>query len=704
MPSLHKEAKYQHYIKAAQPDPDWKTGKKFVLIESMEELEAALSLSIKALAVDTETHSLSYDPGKIAGFSFAHSDQPNIGYYAPINHTGYEDNLPYQPALDRLYGKLRTTLTIYWNYLFDAAQIEAQGYDLDPAKGCRFIDAMITTWLLDTNWARVNLKWAESHFLGWERPHFTDVLGGAVSLAELNPKEVLEYAAMDAIGTITLANKLVPLVGQECKRIQQLDCAVLFPMMRWTREKIDLDIRLLNQIELETQTRVMDLESQIFALAGEKFDIASPTVARRIFLKLGLNTGVSTETTRGLPEEQQVMSTAAKAIEGMDHPLPRAITEWRSATKSASTYTGPLRQSVINGNNRFSYKPTVAATGRFSGGDSDRNPYFSGVSPHNLTKPHALNYYVMDEDPLDDPPDVEVLGYRLKAVSRDKEIRRTEDSRYRETTEGFDPHLNIRRAFYAPEGFVWVSADYAGEEMRLAANLSGDRALITAYLNNEDVHSKTCLALFGKINRDLRKIAKVFNFAVIYGASEWGLSHQLGMSVEECRDLLEKFWKAYPGLHGFIRDSRAIAQRRGTITTWMGRPRRLRYWYAQEGIRNQNAGDRRAFNSIVQGSGAEILKVGLCRIHREIYGDYHNRGLMRWRSTVHDEVNFLVAKTHFSEITRKLLNILIFRTPEWPVPLNVGLAVGDSWGGLFDFDYSDPERFILQTEPIKEAA
>jgi DNA polymerase-1 len=686
--ALHKEGSYQHYYKSAPPNPQWRRGLRSVLVDDLDKLKRALEWKDGPMALDTEADSLVFGPEEMVGFSFSHFAAPATGFYVPIRHRS-GPCLPPREALDLLVGKMKQSPIAYWNYLFDMRMLEHAGYCLDPRLGYRYVDVMVATWLLDTNWKRNGLKWAETHFLGWDAPKFEEVLGKRAKFGDLDASDpqVLEYPCLDAMGTAQLGVKLLPIVKKEQPTILRLDNQVLYPLAQWMSEQIEIDVRLLGRIETDVTQHKLQLESEIYAAAGGPFNIGSSQQLIRVFEKLGIHTGSFTEKTKDLEDEsERVMSTGKKALEGVEHPFAAKVVEYRSIDRSITGYVRPLREAVQRDTRRFSYKPCNAPTGRFAGGDESKNPYFASVSIHNIPKPKSQYYYLLEHGDTATRPDAEVLGHRFLRVPKD---RSATDPLYSHEVEGMKPEMNLRRAFYAPEGWWWASLDYSGEELRLAANLSGERKLIKAYLEGRDPHAETCQILFGKVNSDLRKIAKIFNFAVIYGASEYGLSFQLGRSVEECKELLNKFQKGYPQLFGYIMNLRTRAMRNGYATTFLGRPRRLRYWYAQEGFKAKNAGHRRAFNHEIQGTAAEVLKIGLLKIYEEIYRDLGPQGqdLIRWRSQVHDEVNFIIRKEAFEQVAPLLLRALQYQPSQWLVPLVVGLEVGDSWGSLFPFEY-----------------
>jgi DNA polymerase-1 len=431
--------------------------------------------------------------------------------------------------------------------------------------------------------------------------------------------DVAEYAAEDADITLQIAASLrdkVEKTGQGTL-LNGVEYPLIHVLTDMEAAGITIDTDALADISKEMETQVADAVTRIHALAGEQFNIGSPKqLGVILFEKLRLPTGKKTQT--GYSTDVSVL----ESLLGL-HPIIEEILRYRQLTKLKSTYVDALPKMVNlrTGRVHTSYNQAVAATGRLSS-----------------TDPNLQNIPI-----------------------------RTEAGR------------EIRRAFVpgSPD-FVLFSADYSQIELRLAAEISGDEGLLAAFTSGEDIHSSTAMNLFGvplsEVTPEMRRRAKTTNFGILYGISAFGLAQRLGISNADAKDLIDVYFEKYPMINGYIAKTLAFAKRHGYVETMLGRRRYLL------DINNKNRNvrmfaERMAINAPIQGSAADMIKVAMINIHREM----KRRTLVsRMLLQVHDELVFEAHRDEVDEL-RALVIDLMTHALTTRVPIEVESGIGANW-------------------------
>lgn len=266
--------------------------------------------------------------------------------------------------------------------------------------------------------------------------------------------------------------------------------------------------------------------------------------------------------------------------------------------------------------------------------------------------------------------------------------------------EGADQHLNIRSAMlpFDDDDYI-LSLDYSGQELKAAAMLSREPVWFDAFANGDDAHKQTAYAIFGKENYDKekRKLAKGLNFGIIYGMEAYSIySRGMAKTPEEAEDFYTKFKDGLPVLFNWLDSVVQEGKNNGTVYTMFGRPRRVKYWLDNDNFKFKAFGARTCKNTVVQGTGADITKTALNRVFDNVLNVPKNKTIVRFMSTVHDEVNYSVKKKYFSSVAKtinKLMTIWIDSNDRFP--FDTGLGIGLRWGELFDFDYDKKTFDIL---------
>jgi DNA polymerase-1 len=384
------------------------------------------------------------------------------------------------------------------------------------------------------------------------------------------------------------------------------------------RAGVKIDTALLSSISRDMEQQIAGLTREIHALAGGEFNINSPIQLREIlFDRLGLQKGKKTAKTRAASTAEDVLEELAA-----EHELPRKILEYRSVQKLKSTYVDalPLLVHPETGRVHTTFHQTGAATGRLSSSD-----------------PNLQNIPI-----------------------RNAEGRR------------------IRQAFVAEAGHLLLSADYSQVELRVLAHLSKDETLIDTFRRGEDVHDRTAREVFGPLSAipadEQRRVAKMINYALLYGKTAFTLAKDIGVSKGEAEAFIEAYFARYPRVRGFIDETVARARERGTVRTLLGRLRRLPDLHAKN-FQVRMEAERQARNTPVQGSAADLIKKAMI----DLQGELVRRG-MRSRLTlqIHDELLLEVPEAEAEEAER-LVKAVMEGALALDVPLVADTHLGRNW-------------------------
>jgi DNA polymerase I len=581
------------------------------------------------VALDTETTSLEAHDAELVGLSLAAS--PTEAWYLPFGHrpAGGElaapepvRNLP--PIGDFAMAPLVALLQdpdvpkAGHNVKYDWQVLRRAGVEL---AGVAF-DSMLASFVLDPGRRSHAIDTLCVEHFGRAMQTYADVVGkgkAQVPFAEVSVATAAAYCGADSAIVLSLHDYLVPAVRDI--QMQPLLTDIELPLVRvltdmeW--EGISIDREVFARLNAELGADLRRLEGEIAAVAGEALNINSPRqLAAVLFEKQQLQ--VLKRTKSGPSTDADVLEQLA----AMGHALPQLILDYRELQKLKSTYvdTLPARVNRQTGRIHTSFNQTGAATGRLSS-----------------SEPNLQNI------PIRTP--------------RGEEIRK-----------GFVPRA----------GWSFLVADYSQIELRLMAHLSGDPGFIDAFHQGGDIHRQTAALIFGvpveQVTPDMRARAKTINFATIYGQGPFALSRQLGISQEDARTFIARYFERFAGVRAFLDRQIQLAREQGYVETLFKRRR-----YIPE-IKDRNFnmrayGERNAQNSPLQGSAADLIKLAMIRIHSAI----RERGLRsRMLLQVHDELVFEVPPEEL-ETMRALVKDRMERVVELRVPLVVDIGVGPNW-------------------------
>jgi DNA polymerase-1 len=439
-------------------------------------------------------------------------------------------------------------------------------------------------------------------------------------LSRVSPQSLLNFAGERADLARQLSNRLAPLlVTDQLERVyRDLEMPLIPVLADIERAGIRIDGPALAKQSQRIEQELSRYTSQIYALAGEEFNVNSPKqLGEILFEKLKLPALKKTGKTRSA-------STAVEVLEelALTHDLPRLILEWRGLNKLKSTYIDALPQLVHpeTGRVHTCFNQAVAATGRLSSSD-----------------PNLQNIPIRAE-----------LG------------------------------REIRSAFVAAPGNVLISADYSQIELRVLAHLAGEEALAEAFQAGEDIHDRTALKVFGPDSsfskHELRRRAKIINYALLYGKTAFTLAKDIGVTKDAAQEFINAYFAGFPRVRGFIDETLARARETGVVKTMFGRRRLVPELNSRNG-QIRAAAERATVNMPIQGTAADILKVAMIDLHREIA----NRGLRaRMILTVHDELLFECPREE-AETAAAVVRERMEQAVALSVPLTVDVGIAENW-------------------------
>jgi len=572
-------------------------------------------LKQKAVCFDTETTSLNELEAELVGMSFSY--KKGLAYYIPLS----EDKGEVLQTLEifRPFFEKEDLLKIAHNLKFDYKIL--QQYNI-TVKGAMF-DTMIAHYLLNPD-GRHGMDYLSEVYLNYKPVSIETIIGkkgknqGTFRDADLRTQT--DYAAEDADITFQLYELFAPQLKIE--NLEDLFFNIEMPLMevlaKMELEGISLDEKWLAQESIDLENDLRQLESKIFEISGEEFNMNSPKqLGEILFEKMQLDPKAKkTKTGQYATSEDVLQKLSSK------HEIIKHILEYRTYQKLKSTYVDALPSQIDKSDSRVhtNFSQTTAATGRLA-----------SVNPNLQNIP----------------------------------IR---------TLRG----QQIRGAFVSGEGKKIISADYSQIELRLIAEISGEENMIKAFQDGEDIHASTAAKLFKipleEVSKTQRGQAKTVNFGIIYGQGAFALAEQTGMSRTEAKQMIEAYFETYPKLKEYMAAQVSKAREQGYVETILGRKRHLKDINSNNFVVRGHA-ERNAVNAPVQGSAADVVKLAMIKIDKELDAQNLKTKMLL---QVHDELIF-EAPADEVEAASKLIKTEMERALETQVPLLVEVGVGKNW-------------------------
>lgn len=586
----------------------------YKLVEDEEEMRALSQkfLSAKTLSLDTETTGTDAMTAELVGLSFAVEEFE--AYYIPVPPEREEAQKIvdiFKPAYEN-----PSSLKTGQNIKYDMLVLARYGVDI---KGKMF-DTMVAHYVLQPELPH-NMDALAEQYLGYSTIKIEELIGQKgkkqKNMRDLPPGDVYEYACEDADVTLRLKNALHDeLVRNDAIQLfEEVEMPLVRVLAAMELTGVRIDTETLRETSELFTLRMNKLEEEVFALAGESFNLSSPKqVGEILFDKLKIDERAKRTKTGQYVTSEEVLEKLRPRHEIVDR-----ILNYRGLKKLTSTYVDSL-PTLINpstGKIHTSFNQTVTSTGRLSS-----------------SNPNLQNIPVRGDDGKE-----------------------------------------IRKAFIPEPGCTFFSADYSQIELRIMAHLSGDKHMIEAFLEGDDIHASTAAKIYHKpiadVTRDERRKAKTANFGIIYGISVFGLAERLNVPRSEARELIDGYFATYPRVREYMDESIERARRQGYIETLLRRRRYLPDINSRNAIVRGYA-ERNAINAPIQGSAADIIKIAMVRIYNRFISENLRSTMML---QVHDELNFSVVPEE-----REIVEQIVIHEMENAYSLSVPLKADCGWG------------------------
>ena len=618
----HKGGRNPIHLTSLRKRKNARTSFKDSFLSTKRKKRIAKNAIPRPVAIDTETTSLDAMNASLVGISIAF--QAGEAVYIPVGHslTAAPEQLDLQYVLGRLKPHLENPALkkIGQNLKYDQHVFANYGIALNGIAG----DAMLASYIIESHLGH-GLDELSERWLGLETITYESLCGkGAkqIGFADVAIEQATEYAAQDADFALRLeAHLRAQMDAKQLEMYEKMELPVAQVLFEMERNGVQIDRAELARQSAELGAELMKLEQEAYAAAGQPFNLNSPKQLQEIlFDKMGIPTkGLKKTAKGGISTNEAVLEQLAP-----DYPLPKIILQNRSLAKLKSTYTDKLPEMISpkDGRVHTTYAQAVAITGRLA----SNNPNLQNIP-----------------------------------------IRTAEGRR-------------VRRAFTAPQGSVIVSADYSQIELRIMAHLSGDKTLIAAFQNGEDVHRRTAAEVFGiapeNVSSEQRRYAKTINFGLIYGMGQYGLAKSLGIDNISAKNFIDRYFARYPGVAEYMQRTKEQAAAQGFVETLFGR--RL---YLPD-IRNKNANaragaERAAINAPMQGTASDLIKRAMIDVSRWLSDDLLQSKLIM---QVHDELVLEVPEAELDLVKEKLPQIMAkVDDGMLKVPLVAEVGVGMNW-------------------------
>ncbi len=590
----------------------------YTLVDTKEKFDAFLEELKKQKTFAIDTETTSLDIINAELLGVSFSWKSGTGYYIPVFNSQSSILNELRPILENPSVK-----KVGHNIKYDYQILKQAGVHV---RGIVF-DSMIAAYLINPGSRGYSLDALAFSEFGYQMMPISHLIGEKkseqINLKDVPIEKVSHYASEDADFTWRLYKKLSKdsHLVQLKKVFENVEIPLISVLGDMEIKGVSVDDKFLSKMSKELSVRIKNAESQIYKLAGYEFNVASPKQLKEVLFD---TLKISTE---GLKKTKTGISTAASELEKMKgrHKIIDLITEFRELSKLKNTYTDALPKLINPTTKRVhtSYNQTITATGRLS----SSNPNLQNI-------PIRTN-----------------LG------------------------------AQIRKAFVAQKGYKLIAADYSQIELRIAASLSGDKIMIDAFNNGEDIHRSTASKIFNvnpkNVTSQQRRNAKVVNFGILYGLGSQGLARGTGMSVKEAKEYLDKYFNLHKQLKQFIDNTKTFARTQGYTETLLGRRRYFPELQSSHTALMAQA-ERAAINLPIQGLSADIIKLAMIEIDK-LLKEKNLEEDIRMLLQVHDELVFEVRSSTVDDAT-KLIKDIMENIYTLKVPLVVDIGIGDNWG------------------------
>ena len=629
---------------------DERTPAEYIVVDTESALDAMLSAleASEIVAFDTETTSQTAMLAELVGLSF--SNEEGKGWYVPVGHEEGQQ-LERDYVLERLRPMLESGKTglaaddkryalAAHNANYDMTVLANYGVNVERIA----FDTMIAAHLCGRTRTSIGLKPLALSLLHEDMTPIEDLIGrgrNQVTMDKVEIAKAADYAAADADMTYRLVDVFEKELEENNLRVtfDTLEMPLVPVLVKMQRDGVAIDTDALAPMSIEMGEQIDAIRQSMYDTVGHEFNLNSPkqlgdVLFNELYLPPTRKTpsGGFTTNAAALDGLKEFLDSGnAEGIDPKAYQVLDMVLEYRQLSKLKSTYVDALPTLVNPNTGRIhtEFKQTGSDTGRLSS-----------------TEPNMQNIPVRTE-----------LGRQ------------------------------VRRAFVAENAPEWtlLGADYSQIELRILAHYSRDEGLMAAFLNGEDIHAATAASVYGvaisDVDAEMRRVAKIMNFGVLYGLSPFGIRQQTGFSAEEGKAFIDTYFTNYPGIRGYIEDIKEQVKMDGYVETLMGRRRRINEVHSSN-FHTRAAGERMAVNMPIQGTAADIVKIAMINIQQRM-------GALGMRSKmilqVHDELIFEVPRDELGQMQAIITELMPTAVPPhvgFEVPLEVEMKVGDNWGDM----------------------
>lgn len=569
-----------------------------------------------AVCFDTETTSLDARNAELVGVAFSYDS--GKAYYVPVPAEREKAEAIVSQLLP--FFRDEKVMKIAQNLKYDMTVLRGYGVEIAGP----LFDTMLAHYLLQPD-MRHNMDLLAETYLNYKPVSIETLIGkkgkGQGNMRDVPVDKVVEYAGEDADITYQLYQKFNPGLDEGGVRnvFEDIEAPLVPVLASMEYEGIRVDVDALRSYSKELESELIELEKSIIEDAGERFNIGSPRqLGEILFGKMQLLEKPKKTKTGQYATSEDILQGLVNV-----HPIINKILDWRQIGKLKSTYVDALPDLVNEktGKIHTTYNQTVAATGRLS----------------------SVN------------PNLQNIPIRTERGKRVREMFIPRDTDH-----------------------VLMAADYSQIELRIIAALSKDEAMIDAFKNGEDIHAATAAKVFGvpldEVTREQRSHAKTVNFGIIYGVSAFGLSQQTNLSRGEAKEVIEAYFRTYPGIRDYIDNQVELARKNGYVETITGRRRYLKDINSRNAVVRGHS-ERNAVNAPIQGSAADIIKLAMIKIQKRMKAEGFKSAMVL---QVHDELVFDTLKSELDSL-KKLVIEEMQNALQLEVPLIVETGEGEHW-------------------------
>jgi len=620
-----KKYEFKSLIRTSLHETKPHTSKKTLdfksLISSKEMIDYLQSLHIEqAIAIDLETDSLDVNQATIIGISLSNADQ---AYYLPFKSPENELKEAEQKKVLQELNVLcedASIIKIFHNAKYDSVILKRFGVNT-----VSFQDTLLMSYFINNGLTKHNLEDLYYYYFGEEKEKFKDVIKNESKrnyndFSEVPLEAATNYAAHDAYATFQLYLQLKKQIAEASENWIYYDIDKKLSLVLQTVEShgCKIDLKFLSELEKDLNKEIQVIEQKIFKIAGEEFNIGSPKQLTEVFKKLDLKV---TKKTKAGDFQTNVKVLEQLEEEGVE--IASHILQWRQYSKLVSTYTSSLAEHA-DARDRVHSTFNIAATitGRLSS-----------------SEPNLQNIPIRTE-----------IGKK------------------------------IRTAFIAERDYELYSFDYSQIELRVLCEACADPNLLKAFQEDQDIHQSTGQLVFNKkeINANDRRMAKIINFGIIYGISQYGLAKQLGVSNAEAKLFIDNYFQKFPNINDFMKTTVEKAKKLGYVENLFGRKSHIKDINAKNFMLRSFA-ERQAINAPIQGTASELIKIAMMDIQTYLEA---NNCKSKMTSQVHDELLFEIHKNEKDLIPQitQLMETSHQKYKIFQTPIKVDFGGGLNWG------------------------